>query len=201
MPISTTLAIIVVTSLVSFIAFSNRALRERLILWPPAIDRDNDWYRLVSYGAVHADGMHLLFNMITLYFFGTATERFYQAQLGDWGFLLFYLLGLVVSILPTYLRHRHDASYRSLGASGAVSGVLFAFILMQPWATIYIFFVPVPAIVFAVAYLAYTIWSDRQRKDHINHSAHLWGAVYGVAFTIAIEPAIANVFLTRLMNP
>ena len=201
MPLSITLAIIAVTALVSFLGFNSRTIIERLILWPPAIDKNNDWYRLATYGLIHADFTHLLFNMVTLFFFGLATEKFFAAQLGPYGFLFFYVLGLVVSILPTYLRHRHDPNYRSLGASGAVSGVLFAFILMQPWSTIIIFVIPMPAIVYAFLYLGYTIWSDRQRKDHINHSAHLWGAVYGVVFTILVEPRMAGVFVERLTNP
>ncbi|MEO7324343.1 MAG: rhomboid family intramembrane serine protease [Dokdonella sp.] len=196
-----TLIIIAITCLVSFAGFSNPQLINRLILWPPAITRGKEYWRLASCGLIHADGQHLLFNMITLYFFGGIMERFYTQYIGALGFVLFYVGGLVVSSLPSYLTHRDDANYRSLGASGAVSAVLFAFILLQPWATIYVFVVPVPAIIYAVVYLAYTIYMDRKNADRINHSAHLWGAGYGMLLTILIEPHVISAFLQNLMHP
>jgi membrane associated rhomboid family serine protease len=139
--------------------------------------------------------------MITLYFFGGLIERFYASRVGGIGYLLFYVGGLVVSSLPSWQRHRDDAGYRSLGASGAVSAALFAFILLQPWATIYVFVVPVPAIVYAVLYLAYTIYMDRQRTDRINHSAHLWGAMYGIVVTGLVEPRALGAFVRQLLHP
>ncbi|MBJ6982936.1 MULTISPECIES: rhomboid family intramembrane serine protease [unclassified Luteimonas] len=196
-----TLVILAVTVLVSWQAFGNRKLLERLLLWPPAIERHKQFDRLVTHGFVHADWQHLLFNMITLYFFGRHVERMFAPYLGAFGFALFYLSAILVAILPTYLRHRHDPAYRSLGASGAVSAVLFAFILVQPWSLIFVFFLPVPAIVYAVLYVGYSIWMDRQGGDNVNHSAHLWGAGYGVLFTVMMEPRVVEVFLARLMSP
>ena len=198
---SVTLIIIAITCAVSFVALNNPKMIDALILWPPAVARDNQFYRLISYGLIHADIPHLLFNMITLYFFGRVMESFYNAAMGDFGFAVFYVLGLLASILPTYLKHKGDSNYRSLGASGAVSAVLFAFILFQPWALIYVFFLPVPAIVYAVLYVAYTIYSERQGGDNINHSAHLWGAAYGIGFTLVMEPRVLSVFLDALFNP
>lgn len=198
---SVTLILIAITCAVSLVALNNPKMIEALILSPPAISRNNEYYRLISYGLVHADFQHLLFNMITLYFFGRVMEQFYTAAMGAYGFALFYVLGLVASILPTYLKNRNNSGYRSLGASGAVSAVLFAFILFQPWATIYIFVVPVPAIIYALAYIAYTIYSDRRGGDNVNHSAHLWGAAYGVAFTLILEPRVMQVFLEALSHP
>src|SRR5690606_40870612 len=128
-----TFVLIGVTVFVSWQAFGNRALLERLILWTPAIDRHKQYDRLVTHGFIHADLGHLLFNMITLFFFGRPVEQVFVERIGAIGFVLFYLSAIVVAILPTWLRHRHDALYRSLGASGAVSAVLFAFILMAPW--------------------------------------------------------------------
>lgn len=175
-----TLVLIALTCAVSWLAWRSPALMQRLILWPPAIARRGEVHRLLSYGFVHADGMHLLFNMFTLYFFGGLVERAYAPAFGSFGFVAFYLGGLLVSILPSYLRHRRDPDYRSLGASGAVAAVLFAFILVQPWAIIYVFVVPMPALLFAVLYVGYSIWMDRRGRDNVNHSAHLWGAAYGV---------------------
>ncbi len=198
-----TLGIIAVTCVVSFMAFGNPKLMNALIFWPPAVTRKHDYSRFLSYGFVHADGAHLLFNMITLYFFGGLIERFINQHLGVYGFALFYLFGLIASILPTYLRHRNDEQYRSLGASGAVSAVLFAFVLLQPWSSIYLFFIPIgiPAIVYAVAYLGYTIYMDRKQADRINHSAHLWGAVYGIVFLIVMDSRVLPMFLDTLMHP
>jgi len=190
-----------VTVLVSWMAFERPRLMDRLTLWPPAIARKHEYDRLVTYGFVHADWTHLLFNMMTLYFFGPLSERFYAATMGPLAYPLFYLSAMVAAILPTYLRHRNDATYRSLGASGAVSAVLFTFVLLNPWATIYVFVLPCPAIIFGVLYLGYSAWADRQGHGNINHAAHLWGAVYGMAFAIVAEPRLPAAFLDRLMSP
>jgi len=199
--VNTNLVIITITCVVSFLAFGKGPLLERLILWPPAISRQHQYYRLVSYGLVHASPAHLLFNMITLFFFGQIMEQFYALQAGAIGFAAFYVGGLVVSILPTYFSNRDNPRYRSLGASGAVSAVLFAFILLRPWATIYVWFVPVPAIVYAVLYVAYSIYMDRSERDNVNHSAHLWGGAYGIAVTLLVEPRLFSQFLSNLSHP
>ena len=195
--------IVAVTVLVSWLAFNNPRLAERLILWPPAIDRGRQYDRLVTHGFIHADWMHLLFNMVTLWSFGGSMETFYVERIGHIGYLAFYLSAIVVAILPTYLRHRHDAGYRSLGASGAVSAVLFAFILLAPWSPIYIFLIPIgiPAFLFAAIYVGYSIWMDKRGGDNINHSAHLYGAAYGIIFTLVVEPRAAATFLQRLASP
>ena len=196
-----TLILIGVTVLVTWLAFKNPRLLDRLILWPPAIDRQRQYDRLLTHGFIHADWQHLLFNMITLYFFGSQVERWFVPYIGQVGFAAFYLSAILVAILPTYLRHRHDARYRSLGASGAVSAVLFAFILVQPWSLIFVFFLPVPAILYGVFFVGYSIWMDRQGGDNTNHNAHLSGAIYGVLFMLLMEPRIGGVFLERLVNP
>lgn len=195
-----TLVLIVVTCVASFAAFNAPRMIDRLILWPPAVKR-GEWWRLVTYGLIHADVGHLAFNMITLYFFGRVIEPFLVAEIGPAGYVAFYVAALVFSILPTYATNRDNPDYRSLGASGAVSAVLFAFILTNPWSMLLVFFVPMPAIVYAVAYTAYSIWMDRARKDNVNHSAHLWGAAFGVAFMLVVEPRLLRVFLARLMDP
>ncbi len=200
MPI-VTLLLIAVTVLVSWRAFNDRRLMERLILWPPAIQRYRQYDRLVTHGFIHADGQHLLFNMITLFFFGRAIEPVFVERIGMAGFAAFYVSAIVMAIMPTYFRHQRDAGYRSLGASGAVSAVLFSFILFAPWSLIFVFFIPVPAIIYAALYVGYSIWMDRRGGDSVNHSAHLWGAAYGVLFTVLMEPRVAANFVARLLSP
>lgn len=196
----TTLLIIAITCIVSFLGFNNARLVDQLILWPPAVKK-GQYYRLLSHGLIHADGTHLLFNMITLFFFGQVMERVYDAILGPLGFALFYVSAIVVAILPSYLANRDNASYRSLGASGGVSAVLFAFILIKPWSTIIVWFIPMPAIIYAVLYIGYSIYMDRRRIDNVNHSAHLWGAAYGIVFTVLMEPRVIGVFLDQITRP
>ena len=196
-----TFALIAVTVFVSWRAFNDRRLLDRLILWPPAVDRHRQYDRLVTHGFIHADAQHLLFNMITLFFFGRAIEPVFVDRIGMLGFAAFYLSAIVMAIMPTYFRHQKDAGYRSLGASGAVSAVLFSFILFAPWSLIFVFFLPVPAIVYAALYVGYSIWMDRRGGDNVNHSAHLWGAAYGVLFTVLMEPRVASTFVARLLSP
>ncbi|MFC4527722.1 rhomboid family intramembrane serine protease [Dyella halodurans] len=196
-----TLIIIGITCVVSFMAFNNARLMNDLILWPPAITRHREYHRLVTYGVIHADGSHLLFNMITLFFFGRAMEGLYTASLGTLGFALFYIVALVVSILPTYLKNRSNPNYRSLGASGAVSAVLFSYILIAPWSRIVVFVLPMPAIIYAVLYVAYSVYMDRRGGGNVNHSAHLWGAAFGVIFTLLIRPDVLPHFLGQLAQP
>lgn len=201
MELNFTIGIIAVTGLVSWLAFSNEKLLQRLLLWPPAVTRGREFHRFVTYGFVHGDFMHLAFNMITLYFFGRLMEGFYGDYLGPLGFVGFYLSALVVSALPSYLRHHNDPEYATLGASGAVSAVLFAFILLQPWQIIYVYVIPVPAIIYAVLYVGYSIYAERKQSERINHSAHLAGAAYGVLFTVLMEPRVLGHFWQTLLSP
>lgn len=196
------LLLIAITVLVSWMAFKNRALADRLILWPPAVDRKRQYDRLITYGFIHADLAHLAFNMITLFFFGGQIERVMLGLTGSYlTYPAFYLGALLVSILPSYLKNQKNPNYMSLGASGAVSAVLFAFILLSPWSIIFVFFIPAPAIIYAAFYVGYSIWMDRRGGDRINHSAHLAGAAFGVLFLLAMRPEIFQHFLVELSNP
>ena len=194
--------IVAITVLVSWRAFNDARLLDRLILWPPAVERHKQYDRLLTHGFIHADWMHLLFNMVTLWSFGGAVERVFVEWIGPAGYVGFYLSAIVVAMLPTYLRHRHDTRYRSLGASGGVSAVLFSFILFDPWSKLIIFPIPVPipAILFAVIYVGYSIWMDRRGGGNVNHSAHLWGAAYGVLFTLLLEPRVFTHFTQTLLQ-
>ena len=196
------LLLVAITAIVSWVAFNNRKLADRLVLWPPAIDRHHQYERLLSYGFIHADIGHLAFNMITLFFFGGRIEAEMQHQTGSFlTYPLFYLAALVISILPSYLKNQKNPNYLSLGASGAVSAVLFAFILLSPWTIILVMFIPAPAILYAVFYVGYSIWMDKKGGDNVNHSAHLAGAAFGVMFMLFMEPQVLHTFLAELMQP
>ncbi|TDR16854.1 rhomboid family intramembrane serine protease [Marinicella litoralis] len=201
MELNQTIIIVAVTCLISYMAWQNRQLMERLIFWSPAI-KEGQVERFVTHGFIHADGTHLLFNMFTFYFFGSFLEPFYRQYFGGAGFVIFYLAAIVAAMLPSYFKHKDDHNYMSLGASGAVSAVLFAYILFAPWELLYLFAaIPIPAIVFAVAYVAYSIYASKKNNDNINHSAHLYGGLFGVIVTIALEPRIVSYFFTQLLNP
>ena len=198
-----TIFIIILTCVTSLAAFRNEKITDFLIFWPPAITKRHQYYRFITCGLIHADYIHLAFNMITFYFFGRIMEIYYAGMLGLSGvyYPALYLGALIVSNIPTYLKHRNDYNYRSLGASGAVSAILFAFILLKPWQQIQIFFIPVPAIIYGVLFLIYSAYMSRKGGDHINHDAHFYGALFGVGFTIIAHPDVANVFLNELRHP
>lgn len=202
MELTITIVIIIITALVSFGGFSNPKIVDDLIFYPAVMRNGRQWYRFITHGFIHADLFHLIFNMLALYFFGRLIEVLFT----DWGghklvFLLFYISALVISSIPDYLRRKSHYGYRSLGASGAVNAILFSFILIAPWHLIQVWFIPMPAIVFAVLYTIYSIYMDKKGGDNINHSAHLWGAAYGVAFTLILKPELAKSFLKQIMNP
>src|SRR6202012_1098005 len=157
---SFTVSIIVITSLISFIAFSNHKLLDALIFWPPAISMKHEYYRFITCGLIHADFLHLAFNMFTLYFFGTGLEVYYRGQLGleHYYFLSLYVLALIASNIPTYLKRRGDYNYRALGPSGAVSAVRFAFIFLRPWDQIQLYGIPMPAIIYTVLFVGFSIY-------------------------------------------
>ena len=199
---SFTLIIIVVTTLVSLAAFNNVSLNEQLILWPRRMQQPKEYYRLVTSGFIHADMIHLFFNMFTLYFFGRNVEMVYSLLgLPKFAFLILYLLGIVVASLPSFFKHRNNSYYRSLGASGGVAAVLFAFVYFAPWETIYLWFIPIPAIVAAIAYLVYSAYMSRKTGDNINHDAHFYGAVFGFVFTMIFDPSHGKLFIQQLMQP
>jgi membrane associated rhomboid family serine protease len=200
---SITTIIIVLTSIISFLAFNSPRLMNALIFWPPAVSMRHQYYRFISCGLIHANIMHLAFNMITLYFFGKALEESYMGMLGlqHYYFTILYVLALIFANIPTYLKHRDDYNYRSLGASGAVCAVLFAFILLRPWDTIFLYFIKMPAIIYALLFLGYSIYMSKKGGDNVNHDAHLWGALFGIVFTIAVRPSVISSFINELSQP
>jgi len=163
---------------------------ERSLFRPYWFLRRRQYATVVTSGFVHADLPHLIFNMVTFYFFAFPLEK----QIGPARFAALYLLALVVSDFGTYLKHRGDPQYASLGASGAISAVLFAAIVYFPWMKLFIIPIPVPipAPLFAVGYVAYSWWSARHARGRINHDAHLGGALFGLMFVLLTDPAAVS---------
>lgn len=200
-----TLLIILFTALVSIQAFSHFALFDRLRHYPIRESHQREWYRLLTAGFLHADWPHLAVNMFVLYNFGELIERhvihLHGPAKGRLLFLVLYLLNIVLANLPTAFRHRDDPAFSSLGASGAVSGMVFIFILLQPWAMLYFFFiVPVPAILAGIGYLAYSSWAANHGHGRIDHSAHFAGALAGMAMMILLDHELVSHFITRLIS-
>ena len=202
MHLSTTVIVIIITCLVSITAFYKPDELNKLLLWPAMMRERNQYYRFITSGFVHADWLHLGFNMITLYYFGRIVEVYFRELFGPGVFILFYLIAMVVADLQTYFKYRNTYNYRALGASGAVSAVLFASILFNPWAKIYLFFIPIgiPAFIFGILYLAYCMYMSKKGNDGINHTAHLWGAIFGILFTIVLEPRVGAFFMQQLLG-
>ena len=161
------------------------------------------WHRMLSYGLVHAGWGHLFFNMLTLYFFGTVVERYFQASFGTASvalYVVFYVSAIAVSTIGDLIKYKDDYSYNAVGASGAVSAVLFASILFEPKMGIYIYLIPIPipGYIFAPLYLLYCWYMAKRNMDNIGHTAHFWGAVYGLVFPLVCRPDIFWHFLSRL---
>lgn len=207
---SITLVIIIVTVLVSIGAFSNQKIMEDLIFYPPAVSQRNQWYRFFSCGLIHADAGHLIFNMLAFYLFGQKLEVYFTQVFGEKGkifYLVLYIAALAVSVLPTYFKNKNNYHYRSLGASGAVSAVIFSSILFDPLTGIGLFFIPiyVAGFIFGLIYLLISQWLDKKGGGNINHSAHIFGALFGIVFTIIAgeifsEISILNFFTEQIKN-
>lgn len=181
------LAIIVVTVLFSYRGFNDIAFFRRYEFHVGSI-RAGDQIRMFSSALLHADLMHLLFNMLTLYFFAPVVIAWF----GGLAFLVIYVGSLIFGSLLTLYIHRNEYSYRAIGASGAVTGVLYSAILLQPEMSLYLFFIPIPipAYVFGIGYLLYSIYGMRSRRDNIGHTAHFGGAIGGYVITLAKEPQL-----------
>ncbi len=202
---SITLVLVIITSLISYQALNDASLLYRLQHSPYQEAQRGEYYRFITSGFVHGSFPHLLINMFVFWQFGQIVENYFLQLFGELmgriNYVLLYFLTIIVGDLPTFFQHRNNPSFASVGASGAVSGILFAFILFNPWSTLLLFFViPCPAIVAAVLYLVYSSWASRNQNDRIDHDAHLYGAVFGMLFTILLKPSVFNIFLQELVE-
>lgn len=203
-----TLALIVANVIFSFIGFSNADMVDKTIMWPYRVKRENQYLRFITSGFLHADTMHLFFNMFTLFFFGRALEHYfaYYGLGGSVSYIALYFLGLIVSDIPSFIKHKDNYNYRSLGASGAVSAVVFATIVFNPWGKIYLYgAIGISSAIYAVLYIVYCVYMSKRNADNVNHDAHLWGSVFGLAFTLvligAFQPDLFTAIIEELKNP
>jgi len=182
----------------SIYTFSNQSLYAKLMLHPYSVYRKQRVYTILTSGMIHKDWGHLLFNMITFYYFGFGLESIFVAS-SPWGhtqFAMLYLLSLILSDIPTILQQKNNPGYFSLGASGAISAVLFGFILFNPQMKLGIFMIiPMKAYLFAILFMGYSIWASKKANDGINHSAHLFGALAGLVLTILYYPGVIQHFI------
>ena len=199
-----TIIIIVLTSLVSLLYFSGKINANKLLFHAYSVWHRKEWYRMLTYGMVHGGWGHLFFNMLTLFFFGRVVEQYFQLAFGSTlGLVLYvvlYVSALAVSTVWDLVKYRDNWNYSAVGASGAVSAILFASILFEPKMGIYIYLIPipVPGYIFAPLYLLYCWYMARRNQDNIGHSAHFWGAVYGLVFPLVCRPDIFRHFLSQL---
>ena len=201
---SATLVIIILTALVSVVCFYSSDSFGGLMFNAYAVKHERQWHRMFTYGFVHSGWGHLFFNMLTLYFFGSVVEQYFAAIWGDTTglvlYLALYMSAIIVSTIGDFIKFRNDPNYNAVGASGAVSAILFAAILFEPKMGIYIYLIPfaIPGYIFAPLYLLYCWYMDKRGTDNIGHSAHFWGALYGLIFPLICRPAIFGYFLSQL---
>lgn len=199
---SITLIILAITVVVSIMAINDTDLKYKLTFSPYSVKHHNRWWLVFTHGFVHADYTHLLMNMLTLYFLGQGVENemlFYFGAKGSLYFVLLYLGGLVFATIPAFYKHSENPGYLSLGASGAVSAIVFGFILFEPTATLYLYFaIPVPGILVGIGFLIYESYANRNLRTNIAHDAHLAGAIFGALFLILVDYNILILFFNKL---
>ena len=197
-----TIAILVITVGVSLYSMRQASIQYSLTMNPYMITKRGQYYRLVTSGFIHNDHMHLIFNMFSFYFFGSQLEYIFDYIFGDLGtvyYIAMYILAIIVSDIPTLLKHQNNHAYNSLGASGAVSAVIFACILFQPLQDICLYGVLcLPGFILGGIYLIYSYQSSKRSKDRINHDAHLYGALFGILFCVVLYPASIQIFIEQM---
>ena len=201
---SVTIIIIAITAIISIMAWNNYSLMNRWIMNPYQVANRGEYYRLVTSGFLHADWGHLIFNMLSLYFFGGFIEQVFGALFGSMApvyVIGFYLVAILVSDIPTFLKHRNNPGYNSLGASGGVSAIIFAGILFRPLTDICLYFAfCIPGFIFGILYLGYSYYESRRGVGNINHDAHFYGALFGVLFMIVVYPPILPNFFEQISS-
>jgi membrane associated rhomboid family serine protease len=189
-----TLIIIAITVIVTFLAFNNATILNNCIFYPYEMNGNNSkQFKFLSHGLIHADWMHLIFNMFTLHSFGSILEQYMNPVF----YVLMYITAIIASALPSYFKHKNNYQYRALGASGAVSAVVFATIMIAPWQ---LNIMGLPGIIYAFVYLGISYYLSKKGNDNIGHDAHIYGSLYGWVFMYIFQPNIAKHFIEAILN-
>lgn len=201
-----TYILIAFTALISIPAFNNHDWFLKFQFNAYQAVQRKQWYRLLTHGFLHANWMHLIVNMLVLFFFGPRVEQYFKEVLNPalvpWHhlfYLLYYLAAIIIASLTSLFKHKEDPWYNAVGASGAVSAVLFSFIFFNPWELLYFYgIIPVPGIIMGVLYLVYSHYMSRRNTDNVNHDAHISGAIFGFVFPLFINYRLFIYFINRL---
>jgi len=201
---SISIIIIIITVGASIYAWNSPDLMRGWMMNPYMIAYKKQYYRFLTSGLIHSNYIHLAFNTITLYFFGDVIEQVFTYYFGSVGtvyFIVLYLGGMIVADIPTFLKNRHNSNFNSLGASGAVSAVVFAAILFHPTAKLCLFFaICMPGFIFGILFLIYSFFQGKRMADNINHDAHFYGALFGLVFSIILQPTVIVSFFNQIAN-
>ena len=201
---SINILLIISIALISFSAFSNSLLFSKFTFKPYIIRNNNEWYRFISSAWLHADYMHLFVNLFVLFSFGNYLEHYFNLHFDNLSTLLYlsmFLGSTIIAHLPGYVNHKYNYNYQAVGASGGVSGVLFAYILINPLSMLELYlFIPIPAILFGVLYIWYSFYMSKKNIDNIGHEAHIFGAIGGITIITLIKPDVLMSFFNQLAN-
>lgn len=203
---SVTILLIIVTVAASIYAWRDTTLRNKWIHNPYLANRNKEYHRLITSGFIHADYLHLFFNMYAMYLFGGMVEQYFDFFFGPKAILAFlglYLLGIIVANLPDFVKYKNNYGFNSLGASGGVSAIVFCSVILNPMMELMIFPIPVamPAYIFAIIYVAYSVYMEKRQMNNVNHMAHLWGGLWGVVFILVTEPSTLGRFIEQIRLP
>ena len=197
-----TIIIIIITTVFSISAFSRRELFYKFQLNPYQIYHRKDYKRILTHGFLHADWIHLIINMIVLYSFGSAVENYfnYYFKYPVFYFIIFYILAIVISSIISVFKHKDNHNYNAVGASGAVSAIVFTSIFFNPWQKIYFYgIIGVPGIILGILYLIYSYYMSKKSKDNTNHDAHFVGAIFGLIFPLIIDFSLYKIFTDQIL--
>jgi membrane associated rhomboid family serine protease len=199
MNLNTTTWILIVTIITSVYAWNRNDIYQKWLFNPYSIKHRKQYWRFITSGFVHLNYMHLGFNMFALFFFGQ-NVAYYFGSGGGLIMVSMYLLGIIISDIPTFLKYQDVPNYNALGASGGVAAVVFSSILFDPLNPIYLMFIPIgiPGFVLGILYLIYSYYQGKRMADNINHDAHLYGAIFGLIFTVLLRPGVVVSFIEQI---
>lgn len=200
---SITIILIIISVLVSWQVFNSEALFDKYCFSPERVWHNGEWIRILSGGFLHANTTHLFFNMLSLFFFGPTVEAYFGYVFGSLGsvmYLIFYLAAIIIANVPDLLEQKDNYYYRAVGASGAVSAVIYSAILFSPTSTIAFMFIPMPAFIFGILFLVFSAYMAKRQMDNIGHLAHFSGAVFGFIFPLIFRPTLFMDFINEILG-